>query len=211
MNTDNISVNTQSSIRLNLNKVVYFDPYEIKEKYNDADIIFITHDHYDHFDINSINNVKNDNTIVITPASMIDKVSNIPFKDYIYLNPGDETNIDGINIKAIPSYNTNKSFHPKSNNWLGYIIEFNNVKYYIAGDTDITDENKQVKCDVAFLPCGGTYTMDYSEASELTKVINPKVLIPIHYGSIVGSKDEGLKIKELLSDTSIEVVEKIKF
>ncbi len=211
MNTDNISVNTQSSIKINLDKIVYFDPFEIKEESHDADIIFITHDHYDHFDINSINNIKNDNTIVVTPLSMKDKINNISFKDYIYLNPDEETIIDGISIKTIPAYNTNKSFHPKSNNWLGYIIEYNNVKYYIAGDTDITNENKQVSCDIAFLPCGGTYTMDYNEASELAKVINPKVIIPIHYGSIVGTKEDGLKIKELLKDTSIEVIEKIEF
>ena len=211
MNTDNIRVNTQSSIKINLDKIVYFDPFEIKEESHDADIIFITHDHYDHFDLNSINNIKNDNTIVVAPLSIKDKVNSISFKDYIYLNPNEETSIYGINIKAIPSYNVNKSFHPKSNNWLGYIIEFNNIKYYIAGDTDITEENKQVKCDIAFLPCGGTYTMDYNEAAELAKIINPKVLIPIHYGSIVGTKEDGLKIKEILKDTSIEVIEKIRF
>lgn len=211
MNIDNISVNTQSSIRIKLDKIIYFDPFEINEEFHDADIIFITHEHYDHFDINSINNIKNDNTIVVAPLSMKDSIQKLIFKDYFYLNSNEKINLFGININTIPAYNVDKSFHPKLNNWLGYIIEYNNLKYYIAGDTDITEENKNVKCDIAFLPCGGTYTMDYLEASNLTKIINPKVMIPIHYGSIVGTKDDGLKIKELLKDTSIEVIEKIVF
>ena len=54
MNTDNIEVNTQSSIRIKLDKTIYFDPFKIEDERHDADIIFITHAHYDHFDINSI-------------------------------------------------------------------------------------------------------------------------------------------------------------
>ena len=211
MKVDNISVNTQSSIKIILNKIIYFDPFKINKESHDADIIFITHDHYDHFDISSLEHIKNENTIVVAPITIKDSINKVSFKEYIYLNPYEERDIDGINIKTIPSYNTDKTFHPKDNNWLGYIITYNNISYYIAGDTDITDDNKQVKCDIAFLPCGGIYTMDSSEASELARIINPKVLIPIHYGSIVGNKDDGINVKELLKDTSIEVIEKLVF
>ena len=211
MNIDNITINTQSSIRIDLDKIIYFDPFEIKEKVNDADIIFITHDHYDHFDINSINNIKNDNTIVVAPKSIKDSINKLSFKECIFLNPDEEKIIDGIKIQTVRAYNIGKTFHLKSNSWLGYIIEYNNIKYYIAGDTDITEDNKQLKCDVAFLPCGGKFTMDYKEAAELAKIINPKVVIPIHYGSIVGTPEDGAYLKDSLKDTSIEVIEKIKF
>ena len=211
MNIDNITINTQSSIRIDLDKIIYFDPFEIKEKVNDADIIFITHDHYDHFDINSINNIKNDNTIVVAPKSIKDSINKLSFKECIFLNPDEEKIIDGIKVQTVRAYNIDKKFHLKSNSWLGYIIEYNNIKYYIAGDTDITEDNKQLKCDVAFLPCGGKFTMDYKEAAELAKIINPKVVIPIHYGSIVGTPEDGAYLKDSLKDTSIEVIEKIKF
>ena len=209
MNVDNIEVNTQSSIRIPLDKILYFDPYKINDSRHDADIIFITHDHYDHFDIDSINNVKNDNTVVVAPASMRNDVDNISFKDYIYLNPYDEIKIGNIIVSTVPSYNINKSFHPKSNNWLGYIVTYNNIKYYIAGDTDKTSDNEKVNCDIAFIPIGGTYTMNVDEAVELVKIINPKVVIPIHYGSIVGNKNDGKKLKEKLNSYSVEVIEKL--
>lgn len=209
MNTDNIRINTQSSIRLELDKIIYFDPYKIDKSINDADIIFITHNHYDHMDIDSINNVKNTNTIIVAPKSMEDIISKIEFKDYVYLNPNEEIDIDNLNIKTIPAYNLTKPFHPRSNNWLGYIIRIDNITYYIAGDTDMTDENSKVKCDIAFIPIGGKFTMDVEEATELIKIINPSIVIPIHYGSIIGDINDGKKLKNNLINTNIGVIEKL--
>ena len=205
MNTSNIIVNIHSSIKIELDKIIYFDPYKIEDNYNDADIIFITHNHYDHLDIESINKVKNNNTIVVAPKSIEEDIKKIEFKDYIYLNPYEEIDIDNINIKTIPAYNIDKPFHPKSNNWLGYIITYNNISYYIAGDTDITEDNMKVKCDIAFIPIGGKFTMDVNEASKLINIINPKVVIPIHYGSVVGSLELGKLLKDMVN---VEVIEK---
>ena len=98
--------------------------------------------------------------------------------------------VNNIKVKTIPAYNISKNFHPKANNWVGYIITLDNVVYYIAGDTDITEENRKVKCDVAFVPIGGTYTMTAEEAAKLVNEINPKIAVPIHYGLIVGSKED---------------------
>ena len=105
-----------------------------------------------------------------------------------------------INFKTIPAYNTNKQFHPRENNWVGYLIELNNITYYIAGDTDITEENKKIKCDIAFVPVGGTYTMDFKEAANLINIIKPKIAIPIHYGCIVGNKEDGINFSKLLNN-----------
>ncbi|MBQ1813039.1 MAG: MBL fold metallo-hydrolase [Bacilli bacterium] len=198
MNIDNIEVNTQSSIKIILDKIIYFDPYKIEDNKHDADIIFITHNHYDHMDINSINKIKNENTIIIAPQTMKDTIDKIEFKDYIYLNPNENIDIDNINIKTIPAYNIEKSFHPRKNNWLGYIITFNSISYYIAGDTDKTKESESVKCDIALIPIGGYYTMDVEEATELIKIIKPKIVIPTHYGSIVGNIDAGKKLRNNL-------------
>ena len=211
MDINNIEVNTQSSIKLMLDKIVYFDPYKIEDNKNDADIIFITHNHYDHMDSESIKKIKNDSTIIVAPKSMKEVVENIKFKDYIFLNPNEEINIGNLNVKTIPAYNINKTFHLREYNWLGYIVTYNNISYYVAGDTDKINENEKVKCDVAFIPIGGHFTMDVNEASELIKIINPKIVIPIHYGSIIGNVVDGKKLKEKLSDTNIEVIEKLNF
>lgn len=209
MNIDNIFINIHSSIKMIFDKVIYFDPYKIEERFNDADIIFITHEHYDHFDIESINKIKNDNTIVVAPKTMENLIRKIKFNNYIYLNPNEEIDIDDIHVKTIPAYNIEKNFHQRSNNWLGYVINYDNISYYVAGDTDKTKEALDVKCDVILIPIGGTYTMNVDEATDLIKVINPKIVIPTHYGSIVGDKDDGKKLKNKLSDSSIEVIEKI--
>ena len=88
-----------------------------------------------------------------------------------------------------------------------YIINLDGEKYYIAGDTDVTSENKQVNCDVAFIPVGGTYTMNYTEAAELVNAIKPKIVVPTHYGDIVGQKDDGEKFKKLLNkDIECEIL-----
>ncbi len=209
MNVDNITVNTQSSIKLSLSKTIYFDPFKIDSDMHDADIIFVTHDHYDHYDTDSIKKVKNENTIIVAPRSMEADVKKIAFKDYVLLNPNEETNIDNINIKAVRAYNIDKPFHPKENDWLGYVVNVDNISYYVAGDTDNTEEALSVTCDVALIPIGGRFTMDVLEAATLAKSINPKVVIPTHYGSIVGNINDGKELRNNLNGTNIEVIEKL--
>lgn len=202
---DNVSVLCHSSIKINKGKVIYIDPYNIDSDYNDADIIFITHDHYDHYSEEDIDRIKKDDTIIIVPKDMDEKLLKNGFKksNIIVVEPNKKYTIYKIIFETIPSYNINKEFHPKENEWVGYIIEVGNVRYYIAGDTDITEENKKVKCDVAFIPVGGTFTMDYKEASILANEIKPQIAIPIHYGSLVGTKQDAIEFSKLL-DTKIE-------
>ena len=202
---NNISINCHSSIKINGEKIIYIDPYKIKEINKDADLIFITHEHYDHYSFEDINKIKKNNTRFIVPNSMKNRliIDGISENDIISVDVKNKYNVDDIEFETIPAYNINKSFHPKSNNWVGYIININNIKYYIAGDTDITDEAINVKCDIAFIPIGGTYTMDYKEAATLTNKIKPKYAIPIHYGLIVGTNEDAINYSNLL-DKEIE-------
>lgn len=197
---DNIKVLYHSSIRMDKEKIIYVDPFKIDKNYNDADMIFITHDHYDHYSEEDIDKVKKANSIFIVPENLLKKLikKGINDENIITLAPEDIEIIDGIKIEAIHSYNIDKPFHPKEKNWLGYIIEIDGVRYYISGDTDITRENKKVKCDVAFVPVGGTYTMNFSEAAQLVNIIKPKIAVPIHYGSIVGTKQDATDFIKLL-------------
>ena len=202
---DNVEVLIHSSIRINKGLTIYFDPYKINKDYNDADIVFITHSHYDHYSEDDLKKVIKDNTIIVIPSDLEIKALEFCFdkEHIIVVKPSGEYNVLGINFKTIPAYNTNKNFHPKVNNWAGYIINLDNTNYYIAGDTDKTPENKQVKCDVAFVPIGGTYTMNTFEAAELVNEIKPKVVVPIHYGLIVGTKEDAINFKNLI-DKDIE-------
>ena len=189
---EGIKVLCHSSIKFEKEQVIYFDPYKINEKYNDADIIFITHSHYDHFSEEDILKVKKEETKIVVPEDLYNKSFKLKFDEsnILIVKPNEEYEVNNIKFKTIPAYNVNKNFHPKTNNWVGYIITLDNVSYYIAGDTDITEENRKVKCDVAFVPIGGTYTMTAKEAANLVNEINPKIAVPIHYGLIVGSKED---------------------
>ena len=96
------------------------------------------------------------------------------------------------------AYNLAKQFHPKSNNWLGFVIEIAGKRIYYAGDTDATDEMKALKnIDLALLPAGGKYTMNADEAADATKQFKPKQAIPYHWGDIVGSQADADNFKKL--------------
>ena len=197
---ENIEVLYHSSIRIIKNKVIYIDPFKIDKSYNDADIVFITHDHFDHYSEEDIDKVINENTTIIIPEELLTKIlrKGINKNAVITVESNKEYMVQGIKFETIPAYNTNKTFHPKENDWVGYIITLDGIRYYIAGDTDITEENRKVKCDVAFVPVGGTYTMDFKEAAQLINEIQPKIAVPIHYGSVVGTKQDATDFIKLL-------------
>ena len=190
---DNVECLCQSAIRIKADKVIYFDPLNIEEELNDADIIFVTHDHYDHFDIKSINNIKNDNTKIVIPSTLTGKVMDIfSMENMLVVGSDKEYEIDGIKFETVPAYNVNKNFHPKSNNWVGYVVTIKDKRYYVMGDTDATPEAEKVKCNYLFIPVGGTYTMDYKEAASLTNKIKPDIAVPIHYGFACGSSEDAV-------------------
>lgn len=197
---EKIQVLCHSSIRFDKEKIIYFDPFKIEKNYNDANYIFITHDHYDHYSEEDIDKVIKEDTILIAPEGLLEKMQKHGYKNnnIITVKPNNQYSEKGIKFETMPAYNINKQFHPKENEWVGYVLELNNINYYIAGDTDITEENRKVKCDVAFVPVGGTYTMDYKEAAQLINEIKPKFAVPIHYGSVVGTKQDAENFIKML-------------
>ncbi len=198
---ENIELLCHSSIKIKREKVIYIDPFKIDKNYNDADIIFITHDHYDHYSEEDIEKIRKEDTIIIVPKAMFEKVLKNGFnkENIIEVIPNRKYKVEKIRFETVLAYNINKQFHPKENAWVGYVIELNGIKYYIAGDTDITEENKKVECDIALVPVGGTYTMNFKEAAELVNEIKPKIAVPTHYGSVVGKKEDAINFIKLLS------------
>ena len=192
--TDKITVNEQSSIRIESEAgVIYIDPFRIGGEKNDADYIFVTHDHYDHFSPEDISRVAKPESVLIVPEKMLSKAKQVSstVSAIESVTPDNSYNVKGLEFETIPAYNALKPFHTKGAGWVGYIFTVDGWRIYVAGDTDATKEAKSVKCDIALVPIGGTYTMDAKKAAELINSIRPAVAIPTHYGSIVGSATDG--------------------
>ena len=200
---EDFKVLCHSAIRIVADKkVIYVDPFGLEKRYNDADYICITHAHYDHFSPEDIKRVKNNDSIILITEDIYQDVVKLGFREnrIVIVDPEQKYNIKGLLVETVRAYNINKAFHPKSNNWVGYIFEFGLERVYVAGDTDVTPEILKIKCDLAFLPVGGTYTMDYAEAAKLANVLKPTIVIPIHYGKIVGSIQDAKNFKCLLNN-----------
>lgn len=207
----NIKVLYHSSIKIESNINIYFDPFKIEVASNDADVIFITHEHYDHFSPEDILKIKKENTIIVLPKNMENIALDLNFEktNIVLVEPNQKYKLENQELifETIPAYNVNKNFHKKEMNWVGYILEIEGKRVYVAGDTDITEENKQVKCDIALVPIGGTYTMEAKEAAEFVNIIKPKIAIPIHYGAIVGNKeDEKIFVKNVEKDIECKIL-----
>lgn len=217
---ENVRVFTQSAIRIQ-NKdgvVIYLDPFSLTdaEAAHDADYVFITHAHYDHFSPEDIVRVAGDHTELVAPASMGAEVARVA--DEIgatavhLLQAGGRLELSGVAVEAAPAYNVEPErleMHPQANGWLGYALTVDGVRYYAAGDTDQNPDNEQVACDVALVPIGGTYTCDPHQAATFVNALHPKTVVPIHYGSIVGSPEN---FDEFASEVAagIEVVRKVE-
>ena len=209
---DNIELFTHSSIRIkDKGKTIYVDPYDMREEPHDADYILVTHDHYDHFSPEDIAKVAKADTILVVPEKMEEKAQDVSglVGRMVTVAPGIYKEIDGLELETIAAYNNLKPFHPKGAGWVGYIVRLKGQRIYIAGDTSVTKEAKDVKCDVAMIPIGGTYTMDAKKAAELINIIRPSVAIPTHYGSVVGKKDDAETFKGLVNEpVKVEIIMK---
>lgn len=211
--TDQIDVFIQNSIRIMGNgRTIYIDPFRMKEEPHDADFVFITHDHYDHFSAEDIAKVAGDATTLVVPARMEDKAAKVPVKfSRVYtVKPGTAHEVDGCKFETVAAYNNMKPFHPRSSGWVGYIFDVEGKRVYVAGDTDATREAQEVRCDIALVPIGGTYTMDASKAAGLINIIRPGVAIPVHFGSLVGDPSDADTFASLV-ESPVEVVRKIEF
>jgi L-ascorbate metabolism protein UlaG (beta-lactamase superfamily) len=155
---------------------VYVDPYRIK-RWDPADVILITHNHYDHFSPEDVRKILKPSTVIVKPGRPEhDLVAN-----YRSVAPGDELEIKGLKIHAVHAYNIGKLYHPESAGHVGYVFTVEGVTYYHAGDSDFIMDMEDICCDVAFLPVGGTFTMNAEEAAQAAAAIRPKIAVPIHW------------------------------
>lgn len=198
-------------------KTIIIDPFNTTTT-EKADIILITHSHYDHCSIKDLEKVAKKDTIVIGPADVQSAVMKL--KD-IHLQPiesGDEIELGKIKIQAVPAYNIKKEFHKKNEGWLGYVIKFGSTIIYHSGDSDFTPEmaklsgyGKHGNDFIALLPVSGKYVMDAKEAAEAATALKPHIAIPMHYGSIIGSKEDAETFTKLCKEKGIkaQILDKI--
>jgi len=173
--------------------VLYIDPWKVKTTLPQADIILLTHDHYDHYSEEDIAVLAGDATRIVAPMPagvVTDRI-----------NAGDRLELDDVIIEALPAYNIDKNFHPRANNWVGYVVNISGRRIYHAGDTDHIPEMKGLKVDAALLPVGGTYTMTADEAGLALMDMQARHVIPIHYGDIVGSDKDARRLSDISTDT----------
>ena len=181
------------AFRVDASKTIYFDPYQITEGPG-ADVILVSHDHFDHCSPEDVSKVQGPQTVVVTEKDSAAKLTG----DIRIVKPGEEVLLDGVTVTAVPSYNTNKDFHPRKNGWLGFIVEVDGVRIYHAGDTDFIPEMKELKVDIALLPVSGTYVMTAEQAIQAARAIKPALAIPMHYGTIVGGEQDAFNFKKAL-------------
>ena len=184
------------TFRIDVGKVIYTDPYQIRHS-DVADVIVVTHEHSDHCSPADIKKLSGPDTVVVAAKQCEGKLGGLGVQ-VVYVEPGGTTMIDGIEISAVPAYNVDKSFHPKERNGVGFIVAARGVRIYFAGDTDRIPEMKEFSVDIALLPVSGTYVMNATEAAEATADMAPAYVIPMHYGSVVGSEADAGRFEELV-------------
>jgi L-ascorbate metabolism protein UlaG (beta-lactamase superfamily) len=187
MSVDHIHWLGHSSFRLDDGAVrIYIDPWKLASAAPKADVVLITHAHFDHFSLDDIAKIAKPETVFVAPA---DVAARLRGRTVVVAAPGGAYQAGPVKVTAVAAYNIGKDFHPKTNGWVGYIVTLSSgQRIYHSGDSDFTPEMKAVKTDVALIPCGGTYTMTAAEAAEAANVFEPTVLIPMHWGDIVGAR-----------------------
>jgi L-ascorbate metabolism protein UlaG (beta-lactamase superfamily) len=202
MNVDNIHWIGHASFRIEDGaSQIYIDPWKLRAGSPKATVVLITHGHSDHYSPEDIALIEQPGTVFVAPADVAAKLKG---KNVVVASPGHNYKAGGVTVEAVPAYNRNKAFHPRANNWLGFIVTLSTrVRVYHSGDSDAIPEMGALKVDVALMPCGGTYTMTAAEMAAAANGFKPQVLIPMHWGDIVGSKADADTVKKVFTGTTV--------
>jgi L-ascorbate metabolism protein UlaG (beta-lactamase superfamily) len=192
-------------------KTIYIDPYQLGKEHqtkNDADILLISHNHFDHLSMEDLKHVIGKKTVIVAAKECVDQLNATGAAEVHGIAPGARLTVQDVQVEAVAAYNTNKKFHPKADNKVGFVITLNGMRVYHSGDTDVIPEMSSVNPDIALVPVSGTYVMTAQEAAQaVNERIKPKKLaIPMHYGSIVGSEKDATTFKHLVTVCPVQVL-----
>ncbi|MFM8999606.1 MAG: MBL fold metallo-hydrolase [Actinomycetota bacterium] len=195
----------QSAFRWrNGDQIVDVDPWHAAA--GPADLIFVTHAHFDHFRPDEIAALRGPDTVVVAPRDVAAELPG-PVRA---VAPGDAFDLEGVGVEVVPAYNVHPErleMHPRRNGWVGYVLTAGDLRWYHAGDTDRVPELDAVRADAAFVPIGGTYTMDVPEAADLVRAIAPEVAVPMHFGFVVGRPSDADRFRAAAAPVRVEVLE----
>jgi L-ascorbate metabolism protein UlaG (beta-lactamase superfamily) len=182
-----------SSVRIRRNGVeIHVDPLGLNED-SRADLVLLTHPHYDNFSEDDIARVRTPETVLVAPASMKKLLADADH----FMRPGDMLQLEDFDVLAVPAHNVDKKFHTQDNGWLGYVFTIGGTTYYHAGDTDFLPAMFGIRCDVAFLPCGGHYTMGVEDAAKAAEACGAELIVPIHWGEPHGTLADVERLAEI--------------
>lgn len=150
--------------------VIYVDPF-LKGDYSElANLVLITHNHRDHKDMSKISQAENC-FVVLPEEALVNGIYN---------------NFESQNVKIASVEAYNKKHNREE--CVGYVLEFDGLRIYCAGDTSTTDDMKnklpQLELDYCLLPIDGLANMGPEEATECAKMMNVRHFIPIHNAPI---------------------------
>ena len=188
---------------------VYIDPWGVRDDDPPGDLVLITHAHFDHFQPEEIAKVSTGSTKLVAPHDVAKELSG----DVTAVGPGESHTVAGVRFETVPAYNIQEErleMHPRANGWVGYVLELGGSTYYHAGDTDHVPELDSVEAAVAFLPIGGTYTMDSGEAAGLARSISPQLAVPMHFGFVVGSPSDADRFRKQAAPVKVEVLTPVR-
>jgi len=155
-----------------------------------------------------LKNIINERTVIVSAQECLSQLKSLRVKESIGIDPRDNVKVDDLTIETVPAYNVDKDFHPKNDKKIGFIVEFGNDRLYHTGDSDIIPEMKDIKPSVLLIPVSGTYVMTAEEASKaVNELISPKIAIPMHYGTIVGNKEDAIRFSQLVTVCETKILE----
>lgn len=185
-------------------KVIYIDPWKLKSS-EEATLVLVTHEHFDHCSPEDVAKIVGRKTVIVTTPDCAAKLKG----NIRAVTPGDVIELDGLRVETVAAYNTDKGFHKMASRWVGFVITLGGVRIYHAGDTDKTQEMRDLRnITVALLPVSGTYVMTAEQAAEAAKIIKAGISVPMHYGDIIGSEKDAERFKALCEGMRVEILEK---
>ena len=185
---------------------IYIDPIKLTNFNEKADLVLITHGHHDHFSVEDIKKILKNNTKMIGPPEILSQSRQVKDGiDFEIAEVGKNLNFNEMVISPVHAYNINKPFHSKGDG-VGYILDIDGTTIYHAGDSDIIPEMKEIKCDIALLPVSGKFTMTAEEAARAAEIIHSDLAIPMHYGTLIGTKEDAERFVSLCNGKGIKAM-----
>lgn len=185
---------------------IYVDPTGGAEAFkglDKPDIILITDIHGDHMNIETLNALDTENTSLVAPQAVKDRLPEKLANRVTELSNGESIELMQMGIRAIPMYNLPEdedSRHPKGRG-NGYILTMGGKNIYISGDTeDIPEMRALENIDVAFVCMNLPYTMDINQAASAVLEFKPDIVYPFHYR---GQDTEAFK--QLVNDKNSDI------